>query len=619
MVLKRVCILFLLLLPLVVSAQVEEVLEQWVEETDDSQAAGEMSDQLKQLQDKPVNLNDTLALEEVPFLTPFQRKALRNYIILYGQMLSLKELCLVPGFDSGMVELLRPFVMVAPYAPPRRWHLAEGHHAVVAALGGTVEQATGYTNGRYEGDNLHALFSYTYNLHNHINVRLVADKDPTEAWGKDNFVGYHVMVNEVGFVERAIVGRYNLQFGQGLTLWTGLRPFNLMGASPVRFGGGIRQAVAFYEEGYQEGLAAKVKLGGGWHLAGFASRVDQEWLAGTHLGYRKGNLIVGLTTAYSRLDSVLEVRDYVYNQNRFQGDWQFNAGIDATWQWRRLLLFGEASVGENGAPAAIGGLALRPDNDNRLGVTIRYYDSHYHNRHAQGYAVGGTQGEVGITLDAETRMPFKTILLGSLDLHRFPAMRYGSYMPSSGAWLRLQLSRPLGKRVTASVRYTYRYKERNVPNVDSTVYLGEQTMRRQLQGEVRASLGSWTLVSRAVYAHFDGESGALQKGGLVSAGARYSYDRLQASAALAYFDVDGYYARIYFSENNLQYAWYMPALYGRGLRCHVLIRYAVSNRLTVAGKYAVSHMPGQESIGSGDALTEGPWRQTWMLQMRWHF
>ncbi len=608
-----------MLLPLTAMAQVEEALEQWMEETDDSQAAGEMSDQVQQLRAVPVNLNDTLALDEVPFFTPFQRKAIRNYIILYGQMLSVKELYLVPGFDSSLVELLASMVTVAPCEPRRRWRLADGRHSLLSSFGGTVERAAGYDDGSYVGDNLRAMACYSYKLYNHIDIRLVADKDPMEAWGKENFVGYHLMVNDVGRLERLIVGRYNLQFGQGLTLWTGLRPFNLMGSSPVRFGNGIRQAVAFYEEEYQEGLAAKVNIGRGWHLSSFASRVEQESLVGSNLGYRQGNLIVGLTTTYVHMDSVPVMRDYAYNQNRLMGDRQFNAGVDVAYQWRQLLLFGEASVGENGAPAVIGGFILRPDNNNRLGVTCRYYDPQYHNLHAQGFAMGATQGESGITLDAESRLPLKTTLLASFDLHRFPSLRYGSYTPSSGAWLRLQLSRPLGKYATAYVRYTYRNKERNIPNLDSTLYLGEQTLRRQLQGEVRATFGDWTLVSRAVYAHFDSENGEQQKGGLVSMGARYSHKRVQASTALAYFDVDGYYARIYFSESNLQYAWSMPSLYGRGLRYHVLLRYTMSSHLNLAAKYTLTYMPGQDSMGSGDALTEGPRRQIWMVQVRWSF
>ena len=618
MVLRRWFILLFALLPLAASAQVvEETIEQWVEETEDSQAAADLSDLLQQLQAHPVNLNDTTAVAQLPFITPFHVKALRNYILLHGQLMSHKELQFIPGFDSSTVALIEPLTVVEPYTERRKFKLWEGRHSLVTGIGGTVEQAEGYRNGAYEGDNLHALMCYTYNLHNHLQLRLTADKDPTEAWGKENYYGYHLMVNDIGRLERLILGRYNLQFGQGLTLWTGLRPFNLLGTSPMRFGAGVRQAAAFYEEDYQEGLAARINLGRGFHLSVFASKVEEEGLAGAHLDYRRGNLIVGLTAAYTALEDSINTRDYVYNQNRFRGDRQLNGGIDVAYQLHRLTLYGEAAVGENGAPAAIGGLQLQADSRNRFGLSYRYYHPQFHNLHAQGYAIGATQGEQGVTLDAESRLPLNLTLLTSLDLHRFPSLRYATYSPTSGTWLRLQLSRPWGSSLTTTVRYAYRQKERNIPNLDTTLYLGEQNLRQQLQGEVRATLGSWTFTARGIYALYESDNSTPQQGWLASLSARYSHRRLQATAATAYYDIDGYYARIYLSESNLQYAWSIPSLYGHGLRSYLVLRYRFGEHLTLAAKYTLSLLPEQENIGSGDGKTEGPVRQTWFVQLRW--
>ena len=61
------------------------------------------------------------------------------------------------------------------------------------------------------------------------------------------------MLNDIGRLKNIVVGRYNLQFGQGLTMWTGLAPFNIAGVSPMRFGQGIKPSGAFYEDNYLEG------------------------------------------------------------------------------------------------------------------------------------------------------------------------------------------------------------------------------------------------------------------------------------------------------------------------------------------------------------------------------
>lgn len=617
MVLKRWIIVLIMLVPAVVTAQVDGAIEEWLQEgASEEQAAGTV-DELMQLAAEPVNLNDTAAVRQLPLMTPFRHRALCNYIMLYGQLLSTEELYLIPGFDSLTVSLLAPLVRVEPHQEGGSMRWWQGHHTVVTGIGGTVEQAAGYADGRYEGDNLRALFSYSYKYREHVSLRLTADKDPGEAWGKHNFYGYHIMLSEMGRLEKLIVGRYGLRFGQGLTVWSGLKPFNIVGATAERYGNGVRPAGAFYEEDYQEGVAATVRLWRDIHLSAFASRVKGETFGGGHVEWRHGNLTAGVTAAYTLLDDTLAVRDYVYNQTRFRGRRMFNGGIDATWQWCRLTLYGEAAMDGDGHPSAIAGATLTASSANRFGVNWRYYHPLYHNLHAQGYAVGNTQGEQGIALDAVTQLPMGVGLLTSLDLHRFESLRYGSYSPSTGAWFRVQMSRRMGRNVDVVLRYVDRFKERNIPNIDSVLYLGEETVRRQVQADVRVAAGRWLLTTRAMYARFVGESSGMQEGWLVSQTARYTQGSLQVTGGAAYFDVGGYYARFYLSESNLQYAWSIPMLYGRGVRAHALVRYNISDWLVLAAKYAVTWYTDRENIGSGAAETKGPVRQTWFIQLRW--
>ena len=86
MVLRKSILILLLWLPGMAWAQNEWWSEMWVEETGDEEAVAEMSDLMQQLQAQPVNINDTQAVAELPFISPFQRKALRNYILLHGQL-----------------------------------------------------------------------------------------------------------------------------------------------------------------------------------------------------------------------------------------------------------------------------------------------------------------------------------------------------------------------------------------------------------------------------------------------------------------------------------------------------------------------------------------------------
>ena len=619
---RRLIMLLLLALPLTAAAQVDDAIEQWVEEYGSDVNVSELSDLLLQLADNPVNLNDSVAVASLPFLSPFQLKALRNYIMLYGQLFSVGELRMVPGFDSVTMALIAPLVKAEPYEehsfPGLGEMFRQGHHTLVTGVGGTVEQAKGYENGKYEGDNLRGLMCYRFNYDNHVILQLSADKDPAEAWGKNNFYGYSLQLNNFGCLEKLVVGRFNLQFGQGVALWTGFEPFSLIGSSPVRYAKGVKAASPFYEEGWQEGLATTLNFGRGFRLSAFGSRANEEWMGGGHLEYRRGNLVIGATFSASFLDDSVQLRNYVYNQDYFRGDRAGALGVDILWQLGHLLLFGEMATDAEGHPAGIGGMRLSLSGDNSIGLAVRHYDSRYHNLHTAAYSIGSrTANEQGISLDGRFLLPLKVTALISADLHRFPEVRYGCYAPSTGSKWQLQLGHAVGDHGEATIRYSLRHQQRNVSGTSGKII--ENTLRQQLQGMYRFMRGPWRFTTRVVFSWFNTEESGNQYGWAASQEVRYNRGRWQTAVQATWHDVDGYYARIYLSESNLQYAFSMPMLQGRGLRTSAVVRYDISKWLNISFKYALFARPGEDSIGSDNAATPGPVRQTWHLQLRCKF
>lgn len=622
LLLRRVIILLLLALPLVATAQVDDAVEQWVEEHGSDGNVSEWSDLLLQLADNPVNLNDTIAVASLPFLSPFQVKALRNYILLYGQLLSIGELRMVPGFDSTIVAMILPLVKVEPYVQKKHHGIGEmlrqGRHTLVTGLGGTVEQAKGYENGKYEGDNLRGLVCYRFNYDNRVVLQLSADKDPAEAWGKDNFHGYSLTLSNFGRMSKLVVGRYNLQFGQGVTMWTGFEPFSLIGDSPVRYAKGVKAASSFYEEGWQEGLATTLDLGRGFSLSAFGSRANEEWMGGGHVELRHGNLVLGVTVSASILDDSVRLRNYVYNQDYFRGDRAGALGVDVLWQRGRLLLLGEVATDAEGHPAGIGGMRLGLGSDNSIGIAVRHFDPCYHNLHTAAYSIGSrTANEQGVSLDGRFRLPLGITALASADVHRFPKVRYGCYAPSTGSKWQLQLGRAVGRQSEATVRYMLRHQQRNVPGTSGKVI--ENTLRHQLQGRYLFNHGPWRFTTRVILTWFNTEASGNQHGWLASQEVRYSRGRWQTAVQAAWHDINGYYARIYLSESNLQYAFSIPMLQGRGLRASAVVRFDAARWLNLSFKYSLIARPGVDIIGSDNAATSGPVRQTWHLQLRWKF
>ena len=637
--------------------------------------------------DKPANVNDTLTLlRDFPFVNDLQRDCLKAYVVLYGSLLSIEELYSINGFDSMTVELLRPLVTFEPIETIARLTLKEilshGHSNLVMGVSGTVEQARGYRDSIYEGNNMRLMWRYYFRYKDRIQLQLSGDKDPGEAFfagsqrlGFD-FYGYSLMINDVGryvgsgrhpYLKRVVIGQYHAQFGQGLTLWSGFGPRAAWETSIYRNTQGIRPSGAFTEYGYLCGAAATIALSQHWNLALAYSYVDRdatlprkekddtvqsiynsgyhrteteikkrnqlgEHLIGGHLEYRNSNLQIGLTGAATFLEKVIEPATYVYNDNSFRGNRNINVGIDATYRYRRLLLFGEAAICANHAfdstapnvsPAAVLGGEFIFNNNHRASLLMRYYSPTYHNLHAIALGQSSTpQNEMGIGCHYQGRLPLGITAMGIADFFYFPHMKYLVYAPSHGQEYRVTLSRPIEavKGLSVNVRYRYKDKGRNI--TPSTMvdgkYLLEQTYRHQVQGDIEYSVGDWRLVTRIGYAHYHGNVTQADKGLLLYQDIQYhpQHIPLTVAARVAWFDVDDYEARLYTVESDFIYQYNSMVYQNEGYRCYLVAKYDINRHWNIGIKYGITAYTDRDTFGSSYEQIDANHRQQWRVQMR---
>ena len=584
---KTLILLSLLaLLPLTANTQ-EVMTYAWrsylelLSEEGEDETAEELMELYETYRDKPANVNDTLTLlRDFPFVNNLQRECLKAYVVLYGPLLSAEELYTINGFDSLTVELLRPLVSFEPIESAPRLTLKEilehGHSNLVTGMGGTMEQARGYRDSIYEGDNLRLMWRYYFKYKDRIQLQFSGDKDPGEAFfagsqrqGFD-FYGYSLLMNDIGryvgnsrhpYLKRVVIGQYHAQFGQGLTLWSGFGPRAAWETSIYRNTQGIRPNGAFTEYGYLRGVAATIALSQNWSLSLAYSYVNRdatlprkekedtvqslynsgyhrtdteikkrnqlgEHLIGGHLEYRNSNLQIGITGTTTLLEKVIIPASYVYNDNAFRGNRNNNLGINAAYRYRRLLLFGEMAICANHAfdsillnisPAVVVGGEFIFNNNHRASLLMRYYSPTYHNLHAIALGQSSSpQNEMGIGCHYQGRMPLGITATGTADFFYFPHMKYLVYAPSHGQEYRVTLSRPssLIKGLSVNVRYRYKDKGRNItPSTQvDGHYLLEQTYRHQIQGDFEYSIGDWRLVTRIGYAHYHGDETKADKG-----------------------------------------------------------------------------------------------------------
>lgn len=696
---RKTAILLLLTLLCPLSPHAQELLphawQHYIElltEEGDDEPVEELLELYDTYHQQPANLNDTAnLLSAFPFVSDLQRDRLKSYIAQYGWLASIEELYIINGFDSLTVELLRPLVMAQQASPHKSMSLSEllahGHSNLILGASGTIEQARGYRDSIYEGDNLRLMWRYQFKSGDRLQLHISAEKDPGEALfarsqtkGFD-FYGYSLVANDIGrwlkgsnhdrniYIKRIAAGQYHLQFGQGLTLWSGFGPRTTVNSSIARQAQGIRANGTFTEYGYLHGAALSVAMGRHCVATLFGSYVNRdatlprnadgaadtvqslynsgyhrttteiakrnqlhESLLGSHMEYRNSHLRIGLTGVVTLLDKTIVPATYVYNDNAFRGKNNFNAGIDFTYRLRRLLLFGEAALSANPflggtsallSPAALVGGEFIANHHHRLGCQLRYYSPTYHNLHANATGQNSTpQNETGATLCYQGTLPWGAAVAASADLFRFPHMKYLAYAPTHGQEYNLMLSHSPRWVDNTSLTLRYRYKERGRNVTPSTQvdghYLLEQTYRHQIMLDIEYKQQPWRLVSRVGYAHYHGDVTQADRGLLFYQDVQYSPQAipLAIAARLALFDINDYEARMYAAESNFMYQYSSTLYQNEGCRFYILLRYDLSPHWNIGFKYGITAYADRDTFGSAYEQIDANHRQQWRFQMR---
>jgi len=360
---------------------------------------------LLQYYQTPVNLN-TASREELRGLLLFsetQITSLLDHRQQHGPLLTLYELQAVPTFDLRTIYRAAPFVTVqtlggsnALRGPLRQRVLKEDNNALFVRYERVLQGRKGYLAAppdslgkgptRYLGSPDKLLVRYRVSHPKDFSLGFTAEKDAGEQfrwnpgarqYGPD-FLSGHLVLHERGRLKTLAVGDYQLQFGQGLLLSSGLQVGK--GAETIttlrRSSVGVRQYSSVLESTFFRGAAATVSLAPTVQATAFVSRkrVDasmqyatdslaefseftsgflltgfhrtpselanrqtlRETVAGGNLGYtsRSSNFAAGLTAVDTYFDKAIQRRPELYNKYEFRG--QHNLALGAHYTYGRI-------------------------------------------------------------------------------------------------------------------------------------------------------------------------------------------------------------------------------------------------------------------------------------------
>ncbi|RZL29614.1 MAG: helix-hairpin-helix domain-containing protein, partial [Pedobacter sp.] len=211
---------------------VRDILESVAENLPDDYDMTELIEVLTRYKKHPINLNKTSPeeLKTLVFLSPLQISNFFAYLKDNGDFVNVLELQSIDAFDIKTVESLLPFVTLSVATEYEKLSfkniLTLGENDLVMRFAQTLQTQKGFTDlpgNRYLGSPEKFQARYRYHYGTIVSAAITLDKDAGEKFiGKPfDFYSGNIAVFKLGRVKKLVIGDYTLQFGQGVTMWSG--------------------------------------------------------------------------------------------------------------------------------------------------------------------------------------------------------------------------------------------------------------------------------------------------------------------------------------------------------------------------------------------------------------
>lgn len=627
---------------------------------------------LKYYQEHPLNLNSATReeLQEFMLLSDVQIDNLLTHRNRFGSLMSIYELQSIDGFDLASINKILPYVRVADNTNAGHFSFNEmlknGKSEIIIREQRVIEEQKGYTpidsaalaaspNSRYLGspDHLYARYRFTYS--NFVSAGITADKDAGEEFfrgsQKQGFDYYsaHLCVRNIGIVKSAVLGDYQVSFGQGLTAWTGyafgktsftlntkkngmgVRPYTSVdenkflrgAATTLRFG--KFESSAFFSMKKRDGNISVSDTTGGKNIdileisslqvtglhttqAEIADKhAITETIYGGNFAYKGKKLQVGVTGMYSAYSAALNRDLSLYNQYEFSAKSNMVIGADYDWSFRNFHFFGEGSRSANGGTAFVNGVLISVDPRLAFTVHTRWLNRDFQNLYANVFSEGTTPAnERGVYFGVSAKPLRRWTLSAYVDHYYFPWLRYQIDAPSSGTDLLAQLNFTPDKKTDMYFRYRHRDKFSNAGDdevaIDYIVPLTQDNWRFNIQYPFGNSI---RLRNRVEYSRYQKSNAKAENGFVIWQEITFKKagEPLSFSARYALFQTDTYNAAIYAFENDMPNTFTVPAYYNKGSRMYLLVNWDVNRKMEIFFRIAQTFYYNQEIISEG-SLTE---------------
>lgn len=667
---------FLILTFIPVLAQQQQTIKDLVESLSADLTAdfdlSELIDQLEHFAKHPIDLNNTTPeeLKNLVLLSPLQISNLFSHLSNNGKLLDLSELQAIPAFDLQTIQNILPFVTLKRNSPYQDLHVKDlvqkGNHDLIFRYAQTLQQQRGFQDlpgSRYLGSPEKLLTKYRYTYDKLLLLSLVGKKDAGEelfrgsnAYSFD-FTSFSLGLYQMGRVSKLVIGDYSLQFGQGLTLWSGFA----YGKGPDVAGVakndvGLKAYTSTNEISFFRGIASTLLLVDKLQFTPFfsyrkldASQTLQEngeitqvnmsssglhrtnselsnrgslgqLVYGGALQYLSNNLSVGLVGYQSHYESAFSRGNQQYKANGFEGKDLTNIGLHYNYTFRNIYFFGEAAKSINSGMALLNGAMASLSPKIAVVLVNRNYDTDYHNFFAQASGENSDANNesswyAGLHYAATTHWTAAVYA----DIFKFPWLKYRVNDASKGYEVMTQLQYRPHKTFSAIARFKTKQNQQNTDLPVDIKYLDEvskQNYRMEVNWRINRK---FNFQNRLEFCQFKKGESSRENGYLVYQDMAYAplSSRLSANVRFAYFNTASYNSRVYAYEDDVLYGFSFGMYNGKGARTYLNIKYKLLKRMDLWTRYALFVYQDAETVGSGLDEIQGNKKSELKLQLRY--
>ncbi len=634
--------------------QEEILMENSNDENEDSKAF----DFLENLKRNPYDLNKVTLdeLENIPFLNSVIAKKIIEYKKQKKVFNTKRDLLKVEGMNEDLYERIKIYLIVKQsnkdvvidetgnkYSVSEVSRFLSLRTRFRSRFSQDLQPKAGYLNGNYEGTRP-KLYNQFNSLYQKLDYRLEANVTIEKDAGEKNmadFVSGFLELKDYKFIKEAVAGDYTLNFAQGLSMWSSLSfSKGLDAISPLKKKGkGIDGYTSVSEVQFFRGGATKLEYKdfninmfysdnyydatidttdeevSSFYVDGYhrtTSEINRknsakERLFGGRLTYQKGSLKLG-TTYWNSTFSKPVAPDSLKILYNFSGTKANMIGFDYDFIIKNMNFYGEIARSQTNAVAGIGALQMTFFRFADLILLYRNYPKDFSPVHSYGFGErnGETNNERGFYAGISMK-PLKGLTINSyFDQFEFPYRTYYNPVPTSGNDFLTSVEWKASKGLVLNLKYKNENKEdtrtvndefgREVKKIDNRNQLNVRAgLIYQVTDKVRVR-------SRFEYVNVDyNEFGGDNKGMLFFSDIRiFPLNGLSVDVRYIVFDTDDYDSRIYEFENDIKGVMSNVALYGKGRRVYVVLKYRPFAYLDISAKYAETYTDGVKSTGSGN-------------------